>query len=108
MVVGALPTGSVTSSHRQSSEPHVVHDHIRLGQHQVGPIACIVLGISTGYLKHAGTAECSETVGGPSCGRELGSVGRLAEMISDRRADPDRKVLIKRVGENLRPTAQAW
>jgi hypothetical protein len=29
-------------------------------------------------------------------------------MISDRRADADRKVLVKGLGENLLPTTQAW
>ena len=30
------------------------------------------------------------------------------QMISDRRTDANGKVLVKRVGENLLPTAQAW
>jgi hypothetical protein len=38
VVVGALPTGSRSSGNRQPSEPGVVHDHIRLGQHEIGAI----------------------------------------------------------------------
>ncbi len=43
-----------------------------------------------------------------SCGSQLSPGGRSTEMISDSRPDINRNVLIKRVGENLLPTAQAW
>ena len=45
MVVLVLATGSLTSCDRQSSEPDAVHDHIRLRQHQIGPITYIGAGL---------------------------------------------------------------
>ena len=83
MVVGTLPTGSVTSCNRQSSEPDVVHDHIRLRQHQIVAVACIVICIGARHMQHAGTTEGGETVGGSSGGGELSPGGRSTEMISD-------------------------
>ena len=59
-------------------------------------------------MEHAGTTEGGETVGGSSCGSQLSPGGRSAEMISDGCSDANRKVLVKGVGENLLPTAQAW
>ena len=59
-------------------------------------------------MKHAGTTEGGETVGGSSGGSQLSPGGGSAEMISDGCTDANRKVLVKRVGENLLPTAQAW
>ena len=47
-------------------------------------------------------------MGGSSCGSQLSPGGGSTEMISDRRSDANRKVLVKCVGENLLPTAQAW
>jgi hypothetical protein len=47
-------------------------------------------------------------VGGSSCGSQLGPGGRSAEVISDGCANANGKVLIKGVGENLLPAAQAW
>ena len=108
MVVRALPTGSVTSGNPQPSESDVVHDHIRLRQHQIVAITCIGVRIGARHMEHAGTTEGGETVGGSSCSSQLSPGGRSAEMISDGRSDANRKVLIKCVGENLLPTAQAW
>src|SRR5688572_32025997 len=82
VVMGALPTGSVTSRNRQPSEPDVVHDHIRLRQHQIGPVACIRVHLAR-YVKHAATTEGRKIVGGSSCGSQLGTGGCAAEMISD-------------------------
>jgi len=47
-------------------------------------------------------------VGSSSCGSQLSPRGGSTEMISDSCTDADREVLVKRVGENLLPTAQAW
>ena len=68
---GGLPTGSVASCNRQPSESGVVHDHIRLRQHQIAAVACIGLRIRTRHVKHASPTESGETVGGSSCGGEL-------------------------------------
>jgi hypothetical protein len=68
MVVGTLPTGSVTFGNPQPSEPDVVHDHIRLRQHQIVAIASNGLPIGARRLKQTGTTEGGETVGGSSCG----------------------------------------
>jgi hypothetical protein len=71
VVVGARPTGSVTSFHRQPSESDVVHDHIRLRQHQIVAIACIAVRIRARYVKHTGTVQRGETVGGSPGSSEL-------------------------------------
>jgi|SRR5215211_5536329 len=107
MVVGALPTGGLTSSDSQPSQSDVVHDHVRLRQHQIGPITRIAIRILAGHMEHTGTTKSGEAVGCPSRGVELSSGGNSAEMISDGCPYANRKVLIKRVGENLLPTAQA-
>jgi hypothetical protein len=108
VVVRTLPTSSITSGNPQPSEPGVVHDHIRLRQHQIAAVACIGGAIGTRRMEHAGPTQGGETVGGSSCGGQLSPGGGSAEMISDSRPDADRKVLVKCVGENLLPTAQAW
>ena len=41
VVVGTLPTSSLTPCDCQPSESDVVHDHIRLRQHQMVAITCI-------------------------------------------------------------------
>jgi hypothetical protein len=105
MIVGALPTGSVPTCNRQPPEPDVAHDHIRLREHQIGAVACIGVAIGTRHMKRASTTEGDQTVGGTSCGGELSPGGRSAQMISDGCSDANSKVLVKRVGENLLPTA---
>jgi len=59
-------------------------------------------------MKHAGTTGGGETVRSSSGSGELGSVWGSTKMISDGRSDANGQVLIKRVGEHLLPTAQAW
>jgi hypothetical protein len=56
-------------------------------------------------MKQAGTTGGGETVRSSSGSGELGSVRGSAEMIGNGRSDSDRKMLIKRLGENLLPTA---
>jgi hypothetical protein len=50
-------------------------------------IACIVVAIGARHMEHAGTTDSSKTMGGPSCGSQLSTGGRSAEMISDGRSD---------------------
>ena len=76
MVVRTLATGSLTSCNRQPSESDVIHDHIRLGQHQMVAIACIVVAIGARHMEHAGPTEGGETVGRSSCGSQLSPGGR--------------------------------
>jgi hypothetical protein len=104
--MGVVPTGSVASCNRQSSEPNVVHDHIRLSQHQIVTVACIGVRVGAKPVKHAGTTQGSKTVGGSPGSRQLSTRGLSSEMISDGCSDTDRQVLIKRVSEHLLPTAQ--
>jgi hypothetical protein len=66
--VAALPTGSVTAGNRQPSESDVVHDQVGPGQHQIVAIACSGVRIGTRHVKHLGTTEGGESVGGSSCG----------------------------------------
>jgi hypothetical protein len=108
MIVDCLATGSVTSGNRKPSQSSVVHDHIRLRQRQIGAIACIGVPIGTRHVEHAGTTEGGETMGGSSGSGELDAGGGSTEMIGDGCSYANRKVLIKSVGENLLPTAQAW
>ena len=75
----------------QPSEPGVVDDHVRLRQHQM--LAITYSGVP---------------VGGSAGSCELRPGGGSAEMISNRRSDANRKVLVKCVGEHLLPTAQTW
>lgn len=107
VVVGALPAGSVTTGNPKPSESNVVHDHIRLRQRKIAAIACIGVGVRTWNMKHAGTTGSGETVRSSAGSGQLGPGGCSTEMISDGSPDADRKVLVKGVGENLLPTAQA-
>jgi hypothetical protein len=108
VVVGDIPTGRVTADHGQPSEPRVVHDHIRLGQHQIIAIACVGIRIRIRKMKHAETPQRGETMGRSSCGGELSPGWGPSEMISNRRSNANGKVLVKGVGKHLLPTAQAW
>ena len=107
VVVGALPTGSVTACNCQSSESDVVHDHIRPRQHHIVTVACMGIRVRSRHVKHASTVEGGETVGGSSSSGQLGPGGCSAEMISDGCSYANREVLIKGVGENLLPTARS-
>jgi hypothetical protein len=98
--VRALTTSSITSCNRKPSESDVIHDHIRLRQHQIVAISCIGVCIAAQHMQHAGTTQGSETVGGSSCGSQLSTGGRSTEMINDGCPDPNRKVLVEGVGEN--------
>jgi hypothetical protein len=94
VVVRALATRSLSSCNRQPSESDIVHDHIRLRQHQIVAIACIRLRIGSRHMKHASTVKGGETVGGSSRCGELSPGGGSAEMISDGCLYADRKVLV--------------
>jgi len=59
-------------------------------------------------MKRSGATRCGETVGGSSCGGELGPGWHPTKMISDGCTYANRKVLIKSLSENLLPPAQAW
>ena len=63
MVVDAFATGSVTARDGQPSESDIAHDHIRLRQHQIGPIARIAVHIRAKHVQHSGTIQRGETVG---------------------------------------------
>ncbi len=103
---GALPTCSVSAGNRQPPESNVVHDHIRLRQHQIVAVACVGVLIGARHVQHRGRTKGGEIVGCSSGSSELSSGGCSAEMVSDRRSDANRQVLVKCVGENLLPTAQ--
>jgi hypothetical protein len=101
VVVWALPTGSATSCNRQPSESDVVHDHIRLREHQIVAITCMIVGMGTRHVQHLGTTQSGQTVGGSSGSGELGSGWGSTEMISNGCTDPNGKVLIKRISKHL-------
>jgi hypothetical protein len=105
--VWTLPTGSIVPRNRQSPKPGVVHDHVGLGQHQIAAVTRTVIGIGARHVQDTGTTQRGETVSGSSCGGEFGSGGGSTKMISDGCPCADGKVLIKSIGENLLPTAQA-
>jgi hypothetical protein len=71
-------------------------------------ITCIVVAIGARHMEHTCTTEGGQTVGGTSGSNQLSPGRDSTEMISDRRPDPDCKVLVECVGENLLPTAQTW
>ena len=93
VVVRTPPTRSVTSCNPQPSESDVVHDHIRLRQHQMVAVTCIGVRIRTRHVEHAGPTEGGETVGRSSGGSQLSPGGRSAEMISDGRSDANARFL---------------
>jgi hypothetical protein len=66
VVVWTLPTGTVVPPNRQSPESGVVHDHVRLSQHQIAAIACIAVSIGSWHIEHTGVTQRGETVGGSS------------------------------------------
>jgi hypothetical protein len=92
---------------RRLTDLDVVHDHIRLGQHQIVAVAYIGVRLAR-HVKHAGTTEGGETVGGSPCSGELSTSRHSSEMISDGCRDANSEVLIKGGGEHLLPTAQGW
>ena len=108
VVVRVLPTGSIGSCNRQSSEPDLVHDHTRLRKHKIGPITTILIVIGARHVKHTGTTEARETVGGSPGSVQLSPGGGSTEMISDGRSDPNSMVLVEGVSKNLLPTSQGW
>jgi hypothetical protein len=63
MVVRALPTASITSRNGEAAESDVVHDHIRLRQHQIGAITRIRSRIGARHVKHAGTTDARRDCG---------------------------------------------
>jgi hypothetical protein len=81
--MGTLPTGSLISGNRQPSESDVVHDHVRLGQHEIVTITYIGVRLGTRHVKHAGTVGRTETVGGSPGSSQLSPGGRSTEMISN-------------------------
>jgi hypothetical protein len=105
VIVAVLPTYGVTSRNRQPSEVDVVHDHIRLRQHQIVAITCIDIRLGARHVKHPGTTQRRETVGSSSGGRQLSSGGCSVEMISDGCAYANRKVSVKGINDHLLPTA---
>jgi hypothetical protein len=105
VIVRTPSTGSVASCNRQSSEPDVVHDHIRLRQHQIVAIAYIGVRISARQVEHAGSVGSGEAVRGSSGSSEFSPSERSAEMISDGSPYANCKVLVQGVGEHLLPTA---
>jgi hypothetical protein len=107
VVAGTLTAASVISGNRQSSESNVVHDHIRLCQHQIAAVACIGIPIGAWHMQYAGPTGGGETVCGSSSSVQLSPGRGSTEMINDRRPDTNRKILVKGVGENLLPPAQA-
>jgi hypothetical protein len=96
------------AGNRQPSKSYVVHDRIRLRQHQILAVACVGIPIRARDVKHASTTESSETVGGSSCSGGLSPGRSPTEMISDGRTYANRKVLVEGAGEHLLPSAQPW
>jgi hypothetical protein len=79
VVVRALPPGSVRASDRQPSDSDVVHDHIRLRQHQISAIASIGVSIGAWHVKHAGTVGRGKAVGCSSGSSQLSPSWGLTE-----------------------------
>jgi hypothetical protein len=60
VIVRTSPTSSVTSGNLQSSESGVVHDHIRLRQHEMVAVACICVRLGARHVMHTGTTESGQ------------------------------------------------
>ena len=60
---------------RPPPEWELIHDHIRLRQHQMRPVARIGVRIGARHVKNAGTTEGGEMVGGSSSSGEFSLVG---------------------------------
>jgi hypothetical protein len=93
VVLRALATGRVTSGNPECSESDVIHDHIRLRQHQIVAITYIGVRLGARHMEQNGH-ESSKAVGGPSGSSQLSPGGRSAEMISYGRTNANREVLI--------------
>jgi hypothetical protein len=91
VIVRGLATGSVGACNTQSSTD-VVHDHIRLGQHQIAAITRSATGIGTRHVQHAGTTCRGETVRRPPRSIQLSSRGGATEMINDGCSNANRQV----------------
>jgi hypothetical protein len=72
---GLFRPGSVHARNRQPPESDIVHDHVRLSQHQIVVITALSVAIGTRHVQHLGRTEGGETMGGSSCGGELSTVG---------------------------------
>jgi hypothetical protein len=107
VIVQGLAADGVAACNPESSETDVVHDHVRLSQHEIAAITGAVISIGTRHVEHPGTTRRGETVRRASRSVQLSSRGGATEMINDGRANADRKVLVKRLGENLLPPTQA-
>jgi hypothetical protein len=71
-------------------------------------ITSIVVSIGARPMKHTGTTDSGETLGGSSGGGELSSAGGSTKMVSDGCSYANRKVSVQRVGEHLPRTTPAW
>jgi hypothetical protein len=98
VIVRALPTGSLTSCDSQPPDSDIVHDHIWLHQHQVGAVAGTGVGIGTTHVQHTGTSLGREIMRGSSSSGELSPSGGSAEMVSYGYSNPNREVLVERIG----------
>ena len=105
MVVHTPTTGPVVARNHSPSESDVVHDHIRPSQHEI--VAIVGVGIGALRIEHLRPAEGGETVG--AVRRAAVSSARVgsAEMISVGCSAANGQVLIKRVGEDLSPSAES-
>jgi hypothetical protein len=100
--LGGRSNAGVPNAHsRTCRRLSVVHDRIRLRQHQIAAIARNIVTIDARHKQRAGTTEGGETVGGSSVSRELSPGRGRSEMISDGCPDANCEVGVKCVGENL-------
>jgi hypothetical protein len=104
----AIAAISILAGNAESSESDVVDDHVRPRQHQTVAVGLHWLRIGARHIEHAATTQRDQTVGRSSRRSELRPGGRSTEMISDGCSYAYRKILVKRIGENLLPSAQAW
>ena len=76
VVMRTLATGSFTSGNVKPAEPDVVHDHIRLREHQIGAVASIGVRLARD-VKHAGTIEGGEVMAARRAAMSSARVGTL-------------------------------
>jgi hypothetical protein len=103
-VIAAVIAASCSRDEINSSDPALTTAE---PQDQIGAITWIVVRIGARHVMHTSKTQIGETVGGSSGSGELSSGRCSAEMVSDRRSDANRQVLIKGVSQRMLPTAQA-
>jgi hypothetical protein len=82
------------------------YDHVRLRQHQVAAVACIVVGIGFRHIEHAGTTKSGGLWAARLGGGELSRGSGSTKVIRNGCSYANGKVLVDQsLGDPLQPAA---